>query len=66
MLFRSSQIDRELDSAEQLWLVDYLQYIYWQRDRNPQVIELLEQTRAQLLAYVQPRLVWECTLLKIS
>jgi DNA polymerase III subunit delta' len=62
----ASQIDRELDSAEQLWLVDYLQYTYWQRDRNSQVIELLEQTRSQLLAYVQPRLVWECTLLKIS
>ena len=62
----AQQIDRDLDSAEQLWLVDYLQYIYWQKYRQPQVIELLEQTRAQLLAYVQPRLVWECTFLKIG
>jgi DNA polymerase III subunit delta' len=60
------EIDRELDSSEQLWLVDYLQYIYWQKYRVPQTIELLEQTRSQLLAYVQPRLVWECTLLRIS
>ncbi len=62
----AQQIDRDLDSAEQLWLVDYLQYIYWQKYRQPQIIELLEQTRAQLLAYVQPRLVWECTFLKIG
>jgi DNA polymerase III subunit delta' len=60
------EIDRELDSSEQLWLVDYLQYIYWQKYRVPQTIELLEQTRSQLLAYVQPRLVWECTLLKLA
>jgi DNA polymerase III subunit delta' len=62
----AQQIDRDLDSPEQLWLVDYLQYIYWQKYRAPQSIELLEQTRSQLLAYVQPRLVWECTLLKIG
>ena len=62
----ASQIDRDLDSAEQLWLVDYLQYLYWQQTRIPHIIARLEQTRAQLLAYVQPRLVWECTLLQIS
>jgi DNA polymerase III subunit delta' len=62
----AAQIDRELDSSEQLWLVDYLQYTYWHRHRIPQIIEILEQTRSQLLAYVQPRLVWECTLLKVE
>jgi DNA polymerase-3 subunit delta' len=62
----AGEIDRELESPEQLWLVDYLQYTYWQRYRSPQVIETLEQTRSQLLAYVQPRLVWECTLLNIG
>jgi DNA polymerase III subunit delta' len=62
----ASQIDRELDSSEQLWLIDYLQYTYWQRYRIPPLIETLEQTRSQLLAYVQPRLVWECTFLKIG
>jgi DNA polymerase III subunit delta' len=62
----AAQIDRELDSSEQLWLVDYLQYTYWQQYRVVQLIETLEQTRSQLLAHVQPRLVWECTLLKIG
>ncbi len=60
------QIDQELDSSEQLWLIDYLQYTYWQKYRVPQMIEILEQTRSQLLAYVQPRLIWECALLKIG
>jgi DNA polymerase III subunit delta' len=59
-------IDRELDSAEQLWLLDYLQYTYWHRYRISQPVEILEQTRSHLLAYVQPRLVWECALLKIG
>ena len=65
-LILATEIDRELESLEQLWLVDYLQYIYWQKYRVPQLIETLEQTRSHLLAYVQPRLVWECTLLKIG
>jgi DNA polymerase III subunit delta' len=62
----ATQIDRDLDSTEQLWLVDYLQYIYWQHQRNPHTIQQLEQTRSQLLAYVQPRLVWECTLMGLG
>ena len=62
----ASRIDRELDSLEQLWLVDYLQYIHWQKYRQAQTIATLEQTRSHLLAYVQPRLVWECALLKIG
>lgn len=60
------QIDKELDSGEQLWLLDYLQYTYWHRYRMTQLVEILEQTRSHLLAYVQPRLVWECALLKIG
>jgi DNA polymerase-3 subunit delta' len=60
------QIDRELDSAEQLWLVDYLQYTYWHQYHQPQLVEILEQTRSHLLAYVQPRLVWECAFLNIE
>jgi len=62
----ANRIDRELDSLEQLWLVDYLQYTYWQKYRQAQTIATLEQTRSHLLAYVQPRLVWECSLLKIG
>lgn len=56
-------ITQELDTQTQLWLVDYLQYHYWQLNRKTQIIEQLAKTREYLLSYVQPRLVWECTLL---
>ncbi len=55
-------ITQELDLATQLWLVDYLQYCYWQKDYNSSTIKQWEDTRKYLLSYVQPRLVWECTL----
>ena len=55
-----------LDSPTQLWLIDYLQYHYWQQDRRVSLMTTWEETRQCLLAYVQPRLVWECALLKLS
>ncbi len=58
-------ITQELDSPSQLWLVDYLQHYYWQQTPEIQLIEQWEQTRQHLLSYVQPRLVWECTLLNL-
>jgi DNA polymerase III subunit delta' len=59
-------ITDELDFSTQLWLVDYLQYHYWHREGDLNSIQPWEQTRQQLLAYVQPRLVWECILLQFS
>lgn len=56
-------IDRELESAVQLTLLDYLQYCYWQKYQNSAILSALMNSRQQLLAYVQPRLVWECLLL---
>jgi DNA polymerase-3 subunit delta' len=59
----AKQINQDLDTEAQLWLVDYLQQSYWQQWQQPAIINQLEQTRKYLLTYVQPRLVWECTLL---
>jgi DNA polymerase III subunit delta' len=61
----AKRIDKELDTEAQLWLVDYLEQSYWQQQRQPDIIKQLEQTRKNLLCYAQPRLVWECTLLKV-
>ena len=58
-------ITTELDSQTQLWLVDYLQYYYWQQKPEVKLMQKWEQTRKSLLSYVQPRLVWECTLLNL-
>ncbi|HLO84654.1 MAG TPA: DNA polymerase III subunit delta' [Nostocaceae cyanobacterium] len=59
------KIDKELDTEAQLWLVEYLQQSYWQKTPQPKIIEQLEKTRKNLLAYAQPRLVWECTFLAL-
>ncbi len=61
----AKKIDKELDSEQQLWLVDYLQHSYWQKWHQPGAIKQLEQARKALLCYAQPRLVWECIFLFI-
>lgn len=59
-------IERELDVETQLWLVDYLQHTYWQKWQQTPLVEALEKARRCLGQYVQPRLVWECTLLELG
>ena len=58
-------IDKTLDTEAQLWLVDYLQHCYWQNCYQRAIIQQLEQARKYLRSYVQPRLVWEVTLLEL-
>jgi DNA polymerase III subunit delta' len=62
----AKEIDKQLDTQAQLWLVDYLQYFYWQHLQAKKAIEQLEKTRQYLLCYVQSRLVWETTLLYLA
>jgi DNA polymerase III subunit delta' len=59
-------ISIELDISTQLWLVDYLQYYYWQQGQRLALMKQWEKTRQYLLSYVQPRLVWECALLSLT
>ncbi len=65
----AKEIAQNLDSAVQLWLLDYLQYSYWQRFLDgmmeKSVMKPWEEARKALLCYAQPRLVWEVTLLGI-
>jgi DNA polymerase III subunit delta' len=61
----AQRIDKGLDVDTQLWLLDYFQYRYWALGRNPAVLKVLEKAKTQLLAYAQPRLVWEVTLLSL-
>ena len=55
----------DLETTSQLWLVDYLQYCYWQAWKSRTPIEQLEKARQCLINYVSPRLIWECTLISI-
>lgn len=57
-------ITTELDNETQLWLIDYLQYFYWEKHQQKEMIEELEKAKKLLRRFVQPRLVWECCLLK--
>ena len=61
----AKSIITELDLSTQLWLVDYLQYYCWQQNQQVKLMQQWEKTRQYLLSYVQPRLVWECTLLEL-
>jgi DNA polymerase III subunit delta' len=62
----AKQIDKDLDTDAQLWLINYLQQHYWHNLRKSEIVHSLEKTRKYLLSYAQPRLVWECTLLQIQ
>lgn len=62
------QVDKTLDTEQQLWLVDYLQHTYWQQFLAGKIavspLMQLETARKSLLSYAQPRLVWEVTLMQ--
>jgi DNA polymerase-3 subunit delta' len=55
------QISKTLDSEAQLWLVDYLQQIYWQQSIGVISLQKLEKAR-EYLKVAQSQLVWEVTL----
>jgi DNA polymerase-3 subunit delta' len=65
------QIAQTLEPEAQLWLIDYLQQIWWQQTTHrsqliPHAIaplQQLEKARTYLRRNVQPRLVWEVTLM---
>jgi len=67
------EIERNLEPEAQRWLLDYLQQRYWQtltQAAHPSqpdfsCLKHLETARNYLLRNVQPRLVWEVTLLKL-
>jgi len=59
-------VSQNLSLTTQLWLIEYLQYSYWEKWQNSHLLKSLEKTRKLLLRYVQPRLVWECFFLEIQ
>jgi DNA polymerase III subunit delta' len=61
----AKRVDKELDNVAQLALLEYLQFFYWRSLRDAELVKALAASRRQLLAYVQPRLVWECLLLSL-
>ena len=62
----AKQITKELEIDLQLWLIDYLQNYFWEQQRSKFVLQHLDKARELIARYVQPRLVWEVTLLQIA
>ncbi|MEM6519094.1 MAG: DNA polymerase III subunit delta' [Cyanobacteria bacterium P01_C01_bin.70] len=58
------RVSKEMDTESQLWLVDYLQQVIWADQGSPATLQALEQARLHLRRFVQPRLVWEMTLMQ--
>ncbi len=60
----AKQITKTLDAESQVWLLDYLQQVYWRSgSASTDVLQQLEKSKDYLRAYVQPQLVWEVTLM---
>lgn len=64
-LFLAQEITQAIEVETQLWLTNYLQYLYWEKYQKKAIIKDLEQVNFALKSYVQPRLVWECFFLKL-
>lgn len=56
----AKEISENLELETQLWLADYLQSLYWEKEKNQTIVEGLEKVKRALKSYVQPRLVWDC------
>lgn len=62
----AKQITKELEVDLQLWLIDYLQNYFWEKQKSKSILQHLDKARELIARYVQPRLVWEVTLLHIA
>jgi DNA polymerase-3 subunit delta' len=65
-LILAKEITKDVELENQIWLADYLQYLYWDKHRKINLIESLEKVKKNLARYVQPRLVWDCFFLDID
>tara|TARA_A100000164_G_scaffold321049_1_gene303520 strand:- start:1856 stop:2821 length:966 start_codon:yes stop_codon:yes gene_type:complete len=62
----SKIISEELEIYQQIFLINFVQNKCWKKTRNKNIVKKLEDLKVYLRGFVQPRLAWEVTLLKIS
>ena len=62
----SKLISEQLEVFKQISLIEYLQYIWWRKTKNKNIIKNLEKLKSHLKNYIQPRLAWEVILIKIN
>ena len=59
-------ITEQLETDQQICLVNFIQIIWWRKIKNADLIKKLENLKFYLKNSIQPRLAWEITFLKIS
>ena len=62
----SKLISEKLEVYQQIYLVNFIQIIWWRNTKKVNLIKKLENLKIYLRKKVQPRLAWEITFLKIS
>ena len=59
-------ISEKLDIEQQMFLINFIQQKYWAKTKNKRIVKKLENLKVYLNGFIQPRLAWEVTLLKIA
>ena len=59
-------ISEELDFDQQMFLINFVQQKCWVKTRNKNIVKKLENLKVHLKGFIQPRLAWEVTFLKIA
>ena len=62
----SKLISEQLETYQQICLVNFIQIIWWRKTKNIDQLKKLENLKFFLRKNIQPRLAWEITFLKIS
>ncbi len=62
----SKLISEQLEIDQQIFLVNFIQIVWWRKTKNVFLVKKLENLKLLLTKNIQPRLSWEITFLKIS
>jgi len=62
----SKSITEKLDNNQQIYLVNFIQIIWWRKTNNIDLVKKLENLKSHLRKNIHPRLAWEITFLKIA
>jgi len=61
----SKLITEKLEIYQQIYLVNFIQILWWRSTKNINLLKKLEKLKIHLRKKIQPKLAWEITFLKI-
>ena len=62
----SKLITEKLEVYQQIYLLNFIQILWWRSTKNINLLKKLEKLKIHLRKKVQPRLAWEIAFLKIA